>query len=169
MAYLIDFGRALLANGRIDDAQKVAGRARKSATTARDHATAANFAKQVARWNNSSEPNSAENRPAAGMSASGAPSNAAPETKSVMRMAEAQIKELICSHPTGVILTLSTPAEDTLLHVKDTSKIEIRVPGQPSNAGIPPCAQWKDRKAQVTFTSAADSSVPGTAPSIVFE
>jgi hypothetical protein len=86
-----------------------------------------------------------------------------------MRVAEGHIKELICSHPPGVILTLSTPAEDILLHGKDTLKIEIRVPGQPSNAGIPPCAQWRDRKAQVTFTSAADSSVPGEAQSIVFE
>jgi hypothetical protein len=46
------------------------------------------------------------------------------------------------------------------LHIKDATKIEILESYKPSDAS-PPCASWKDRRAQVDFTATPDSITNG--------
>jgi hypothetical protein len=58
------------------------------------------------------------------------------------------------------VFTLTTSDSSLLLHIKDTTKIEI-IEGQKSGESGPPCASWKDRHAQVEFTSTPDSVANG--------
>jgi hypothetical protein len=82
--------------------------------------------------------------------------------------AEGRITELICGKPPEVLLTLATEKDQMLLHVADISKIEIQAAGQVSNSSATPCAQWKDRKAKVTFDLTPDGTAHGELRSIAF-
>src|SRR5208282_3774880 len=61
LAYFVDLGRAALANGKTADAQTIADRAQKAATTARDRSIASSFAKRVASFNGSPDVKSVDN------------------------------------------------------------------------------------------------------------
>jgi tetratricopeptide (TPR) repeat protein len=169
MAYFIDLGKAVLALGRIDDANKVAERAQKTAMTPRDRAQATAFVRQItAEGKESGDKTSvtasvaaAEEAPADDSSEMGQ----RPQTSSV----DGQITELICGHPPEVLLTLSSAKEQMLLHVKDISKIEIHVKSATSGSDVPACVQWHDRKATVTFRETPDGPAHGEIQSIIFE
>lgn len=59
LSYFIDLGKALLANGRVEDAKRVAERAKRTASTGRERAMAMNFARQVSLKGADSEPEDA--------------------------------------------------------------------------------------------------------------
>jgi tetratricopeptide (TPR) repeat protein len=162
LGYYVDLGRAALANGKTMDAQTVAERAQKAASTARDRALAANFAKRVANYNSRAAGKIVDAEPAppaASDDSLSGPSGA---------NAEGRITELICGKPPEVLLTLATEKDQMLLHVADISKIEIQAAGQVSNSSATPCAQWKDRKVKVTFDLTPDGTAHGELRSITF-
>jgi Tfp pilus assembly protein PilF len=164
LGYYIDLGRAALANGKTVDAQSIAERAQKAASTARDRALAASFAKRVANYNGRTaakivDADADPAPPAASDDSPGGPSSA---------NAEGRITELICGKPPEVLLTLATENDQMLLHVADISKIEIESAGRVSSSSATPCAQWKDRKARVTFDLTPDGTAHGELRSIAF-
>ncbi len=166
LAYYIDLGRAALANGKTADAQTIAERAQKAASTARDRSMAASFQKRVAAYNSPAGTKSVDTKDTTSAPPSGEESgNSAPADRSE---AEGQITELICGKPPEVLLTLSTDKELMLLHVADIGKIEIQVAGQDSTSNAMPCAKWKDRKAKLTFDLTPDGTAHGEVRSIAF-
>ena len=164
LAYFIDLGRALLADGKIDNARRVAERAQKSATWPRERIMADTLMKQV---NAKSNPSGAQDSAAAGAGTPAPGGQPAPQDS--IREAVGQITELICGHPPALMFTLATPDEPILLQVKDLSKIEIHE--SPGNAASGPanCGKWKDRKAKVTFSPTPGGPAAGEVKSIYFE
>jgi tetratricopeptide (TPR) repeat protein len=166
LAYYIDLGRAALANGKTVDAQTIAERAQKAASTARDRAMAESFTKRVANYNGSTAAKIVDpDAPAPPAASDDAPSE--PHGSSSVN-AEGRITELICGKPPEVLLTLATVKDQMLLHVADISKIEIQAAGKVSNSSATPCAQWKDRKAKITFDLTPDGTAHGELRSIAF-
>ena len=166
LAYYVDLGRAALANGKTADAQTIADRAQKAATTARDRSIASSFAKRLASLNSSSGAKSVDiitdaQPPAAG-------DDAAAVSATSGTAVEGQVTELICGKPPEVLLTLSTGKEQMLLHVADIGKIEIQVAGQASNSSAMPCGQWRDKKAKVSFDPTEKGNASGEVRSIAF-
>jgi len=166
LGYYIDLGRAALANGKTVDAQTIAERAQKAASTARDRAMAASFIKRVANYNGSTAVKIVDpDAPAPPAASDDSPSE---PNGSSSANAEGRITELICGKPPEVLLTLATVKDQMLLHVADISKIEIQAAGKVSNSSTTPCAQWKDRKAKVTFDLTPDGTAHGELRSIAF-
>ena len=83
--------------------------------------------------------------------------------------ADGKITELICGHPPAVMFTLTTPSEQYLFQVKDISKLELKDAGGNSAGGLATCANWKDRKAKVTYQSTPDGPAHGEVKSMAFE
>jgi tetratricopeptide (TPR) repeat protein len=166
LSYYIDIGVVLLADGKFAEAKKLADQARKTAFTSRDRMIVAGFSKRV----------DAKAKQASSMSSS---STAGPETQSTNAPppspsqeplhAEGKITELICGHPPEVVLTLTTSSGSLLLHIMDATQIEILESHKPAGSGAPPCASWKDRRAQVEFTSTPDSVTAGEIRVLSFE
>jgi Tfp pilus assembly protein PilF len=166
LAYYIDLGRATLANGKTVDAQTIAERAQKAASTARDRALAGSFAKRVANYNGATAAKIVDaDAPAPPAASDDSPSG---PNGSSSANAEGRITELICGKPPEVLLTLATEKDQMLLHVADISKIEIQAAGKVSNSGATPCAQWKDRQAKVRFDLTPDGTPHGELRSIAF-
>ena len=166
LAYYVDLGRAALANGKTADAQTIADRAQKVASTARDRSIAASFEKRVAAYNSSGGAKSVDAMDAAPAAPSGDESGSSAAAN--VTTAEGQITELICGKPPEVLLTLSTDKEQMLFHVADIGKLEIQVAGQGSNSNATPCAKWKDRKAKLIFELTPDGTAHGEVRSIAF-
>jgi hypothetical protein len=83
-------------------------------------------------------------------------------------LAEGKITELTCARAPEVLLTLATSSGSLHLHIKDASKIEILESHQPAEVA-PPCPSWKDRRAQVEFTSTPDRVTAGEIRILTFE
>jgi len=157
LSYYIDVGMVLLADGKLAEARKLADQVKKTAFTARDRMIVASFTKRI---------------DAKAKQVASIPSGRAAESETQVSgvtaeappleplHAEGKITELICGHPPEAVLTLTTSDSSLLLHIKDTTKIEI-VEGQKSSDSSPPCALWKDRHALVEFTSTPDSVTNG--------
>ncbi len=158
LSYYIDIGMVLLADGKFAEARKLADQATKTAFTARDRMIVASFAKRVdAKAKQvSSTPGSRAAESQAQTTGVVAPGSSPLEPAH----AEGKITELICGHPPEVVFTLTTSSSSLLLHIKDTTKIEI-IEGQKSGESGPPCASWKDRHAQVEFMTTPDSVTNG--------
>lgn len=166
LSYFLDLGRAALANGKSEDARLIAERAQKIAATPLDRAMAANFAKRVA-----------SGASAAGVGggdvefvvAGPAPTEEAKPAR-VSIMTEGQITELICSKAPEVLLTLTTAADgkQLLLHATDIGSVKILIGELVSSATAVPCAQWKDRKAKVTFEPTPGAGAQGEIRSVAF-
>jgi tetratricopeptide (TPR) repeat protein len=176
MAYFLDYGRALLANGKQKEAQMVAERAEKTATWQRDRAMAAAFGKYVS---NAGE-NVAGPGASVGAAASGADSWAVTDNSSAsggstergadeVSTVDGKITELVCGHPPAAMFTLTTPTEQYLFQVKDISKLELTDPVGNSAGGVATCASWKDRKAKVSYRLTPDGPAHGEVKSIAFE
>jgi tetratricopeptide (TPR) repeat protein len=165
LSYYIDIGVVLLADGKFAEAKKLADQARKTAFTSRERMIVAGFSKRV----------DAKAKHASSNSSS---STAGPETQSTdvppastsqePVHAEGKITELICGHPPEVLLTLTTSSGSLLLHIKDATQIEILESHKPGDVSLP-CASWKDRRAQVDFTSTPDSVTAGEIHVLSFE
>ena len=157
LSYYIDIGMVLLADGKFAEAKKLADQARKTAFTSRDHMIVASFTKRVdAKTKQASSASG-------GHTAEAETQSTDPQSVSSSQEpghAEGKITELICGHPPEVVLTLTTSSGPLLLHIKDATKIEILESYKPSDAS-PPCASWKDRRAQVDFTATPDSITNG--------
>jgi tetratricopeptide (TPR) repeat protein len=166
LSYYIDIGVVLLADGKFVEAKKLADQARKTAFTSRDRMIVAGFSKRV------------DAKAKQALSTSGSPT-AGPETQSTDAPpasrsqqsvhAKGKITELICGHPPEVLLTLTTSSGSLLLHIKDATQIEILESHKPAESGAPPCASWKDRRAQVDFTSTPDRVTAGEIHVLSFE
>ena len=165
LAYFIDIGKALLAAGRIPDANKVAETARKVATTTGDRNMATNSTKQIDYKVNhpqeTANTKSTEGDPAA--------RDAVSEPTESPVHAEGQITELLCGHPPEVILTLTMEGNSLLLHVADISKISIQDGTKASDATQLPCSKWKDRRAKVDYRATATGMAKGEVESISLE
>jgi Flp pilus assembly protein TadD len=157
LSYYIDIGMVLLADGKFAEAKKLADQARKTAFTSRDHMIVASFTKRVdAKTKQASSASGGHTAEAETQSTD--PQSVSPSQEP--GHAEGKITELICGHPPEVVLTLTTSSGPLLLHIKDATKIEILESYKPSDAS-PPCASWKDRRAQVDFTATPDSITNG--------
>lgn len=157
LSYYIDIGMVLLADGKFAEAKKLADQARKTAFTSRDHMIVASFTKRVdAKTKQASSASGGHTAEAETQSTD--PQSVSPSQEP--GHAEGKITELICGHPPEVVLTLTTSSGPLLLHIKDATKIEILESYKPSDAS-PPCASWKDRRAQVYFTATPDSITNG--------
>jgi tetratricopeptide (TPR) repeat protein len=157
LSYYIDIGMVLLADGKFAEARKLADQARKTAFTARDHMIVASFTKRVdTKAKQVSSTSSGQKGDTETQSAGAAPASPSQEPVHV----EGKITELICGHPPEVVLTLTTSSSSLLLHIRDTTKIEV-LEGQKPSDSSPPCVSWKDRRAQVEFTSTPDSVTNG--------
>jgi tetratricopeptide (TPR) repeat protein len=157
LSYYIDIGMVLLADGKFAEAKKLADQARKTAFTSRDRMIVASFTKRVdAKTKQASSASGGHTAEAETQSTD--PQLASPSQEP--GHAEGKITELICGHPPEVVLTLTTSSGPLLLHIKDATKIEILESHKPSDAS-PPCASWKDRRAQVDFTATPDSVTNG--------
>jgi tetratricopeptide (TPR) repeat protein len=157
LSYYIDIGMVLLADGKFAEARKLADQVKKTAFTARDRMIVASFTKRV-----DAKAKQASSTPAGHTAESQTQTTAAATGSHPLEPAHAEgrITELICGHLPEVVLTLTTSDSSLLLHIKDTTKIEI-IEGQKSGDNSPPCASWKDRRAQVEFTSTPDSVTNG--------
>ncbi len=157
LSYYIDIGMVLLADGKFAEARKLADQVQKTAFTARDRMIVASFAKRV-----DVKAQQVSSTPAGGAAESQAQTTGVASASSPREPAHAEgkITELICGHPPEVVFTLTTSSSSLLLHIKDTTKIEI-IESQKSGEGGPPCASWKDRHAQVEFTATPDSVTNG--------
>jgi tetratricopeptide (TPR) repeat protein len=161
MAYFLDYGRALLANGKQTEAKQIADKAERSATWQRDRAMARSFRKTV----------SDAAHPAAGGSADGeAASDALPSERGAeIASADGKITELICGHPPAVVFTLTTPDEQFLFQAKDISKLDLKDAAGSPQAGLSACSSWKDRKAKVSYRLTPDGPAHGEVEAIAFE
>lgn len=166
LAYYIDLGKAALALGKLDDAKAISERAQKSSTTPRDRAQAVAFARQI-----TAKGEAPGEKAAASAAAADEAAEERSEEKSQAQSSsvEGQITELICGHPPEVLLTLASAKEQTLLHARDITKIELRVKGAASDSGALPCAQWRDRKASVIFKVTPDGPAHGEIQKIAFD
>jgi tetratricopeptide (TPR) repeat protein len=166
LAYYTDLGRAELANGKIEDAKTIADRAQKAASTPRDRSVAASFMKRVTSYNASPNTKSVDIVDAPSVAAS--PDDPGVPAAATNTTAEGRITELICGKPPQVLLTLETERDQMLLHVADISKIEIHAAGQVPGASTIPCAQWKGRKAKLSFDLTPEGTAHGEVHSITF-
>ncbi|MBO0911929.1 MAG: tetratricopeptide repeat protein [Acidobacteria bacterium] len=166
LAYLLDLGKALMANGRTEDARHVAEVAGKVATTSRDRALASSFGREVNRQASGSPVESAPNQQASLKSSSGEAKadNGKLETMTI----DGQIQELNCSHAPEVMLTLRGTGSETLLHAEDISKVEQLVNGAAQATGLA-CAQWKDRRVKVRFAAPSGRTGQGELQAVDFE
>jgi len=168
MAYFLDYGRALLANGKEAEAKRVLDRAEKTATWQRDRAMVASFSKAV---NNAANSGSKEST----IASSGDPSGQdiappAPERSQHTSTVEGKITELICSHPPAVMFTLTTASDQLLLQVRDVAKVEVSdSAASQSQSVLATCATWKDRKAKVSYRATPDGPAVGEVKAIIFE
>jgi len=168
MAYFLDYGRALLANGKQVEAKRVADRAEKTATWQRDRAMVASFNKAV---NNAANPGSKESAAASFGDPSGQDivppaSERSQDTSTV----EGKITELICGHPPAVMFTLSAGGDQLLLQVRDIAKAQVSDASAAQVAATPiPCSSWKDRKARVSYRATPDGPAVGDVKSITLE
>lgn len=157
LSYYIDIGMVLLADGKFAEAKKLADQARKTAFTSRDRMIVASFTKRVdAKTKQASSASGV--RTAEAETQSTDPQSVSPSQEP--SHAEGKITELICGHPPEVVLTLTTSSGPLPLHINDATKIEILESHKPSDVS-PPCASWKDRRAQVDFTATPDSVTYG--------
>jgi Protein of unknown function (DUF1570) len=165
MAYFLDYGRALLANGKQAEARQVADRALRTATWQRDRTMATNFLKAV---NSEANPQARESSPGGARDPAGSEADADAGSLEPS-VASGKITELICGHPPAVMFTLTTPSEQFLFQVKDVGKVELKdraVAGESAPAG---CSGWKDRKARVTYRLTPDGPAHGEVLGIAFE
>jgi len=160
LAYLLDYGRALLANGKRAEAKQVAERAVRTATWQRDRTLAGNFLKAVNRETGAPGQETAAAREQAGEAEAGSADPA---------VATGKITELICGHPPSAMFTLATGSEQFLFQVRDVSKVELKDAGQHGEPGPATCAAWKDRKAKVSYRPTPDGPAHGEVLSIAFE
>ncbi len=164
-AYFLDLGRALLADGKLDDAKKVADRAQKSAVWPQERSRADSFAREV----NARLHSSAVQDSAASGAAAPAPRVITGVQVRVVRTVEGQITEPICGHPPEITFTLATSDGQIQLLVKDVAQIQIHNVQGDLAAGSSDCATWKDRKAKVIFTVTNGGAAAGEVKSILFE
>ena len=157
LSYYIDVGMVLLADGKFAEARKLADQAKKTAFTARDRMIVASFTKRV-----DAKAKQLSSTPGGHAAESQTQSTAVAHGSSPLEPAQAEgkITELICGHLPEVVFTLTTSDSSLLLHIKDTTKIDI-IDGQKSGDSGSPCASWKDRHAQVEFTATPDSVTNG--------
>jgi tetratricopeptide (TPR) repeat protein len=160
LAYFIDLGKALQANGRIEEAKRVGERAQKSASTGREREIAANFARQLRLNGKDPEPDTA-------LDIGAGDNQSATMNNAKITSLEGQITELICGHPPQVMLTITNPSSQVLLHVKDISAIKMELQGAELNSAFA-CPEWMNRKVKVTFSEMGDAN-PGEIQSINFE
>jgi len=156
LAYFIDLGKALLANGMVEEAKLVAERAQKSASTGHERAMAVNFARKLSRNEKESDGDAALDVGAAD-----------DQYQAKITSVEGQITELICGHPPQVMLTVTNPTSQVLLHVKDISAIKMELQGT-SHDKVLTCAEWMNRRVKVTFSEMGKAD-PGEIQSINFE
>jgi hypothetical protein len=161
MAYFLDYGRALLANGRQAEAKQIAEKAEKSATWQRDRTMARSFSKAVSDAANPA----AKNSPAAAVVPEGFPSERVGE----VAFADGKITELICGHPPAVMFTLTTPDEQFLFQAKDISKLQLKDAAGSPAGDLSTCSSWKDRKAKVSYRLTPDGPAHGEVEAIAFE
>jgi hypothetical protein len=166
LAYFIDIGKALLADGRIPEAKKVAETAQRVAITTGDRNQATSFTKQIDyKVNHPQETVSAKSTDAEPPARDG---DAAESMGSPARI-EGQITELLCGHPPEVILTLTTGASSLLLHVADIAKISIQDGAKASDATQLPCSKWKDRRAKIDYRAKSSGMTKGEVQTISLE
>lgn len=158
LAYYIDIGSVLLADGNFPEARKLAEKARKTAFTPHDRTMVANFTKRVDAKTNQA-PATSGGQTADTETQSKTMPHISPSPEPVH--AEGEITELACGHPPEVVLTLTTASAALRLHIKDISKIEILGGQKPGEAGSLPCWSWKGRRALVEFRSTPDRVTTG--------
>jgi len=166
LAYFIDIGRALLADGKTEDAKKVAATAQKLAAMPRDRSMATAFQRQV-----DAKLNPGAAQIPAGDSAdpmqSDAPSAAVAMAAAPKPMKlEGQITELLCGRAPEVLFSVTSGTQSTLLHVKDISKIEIKEGGAASSFTVAPCLKWKDRKVAIVYEAMKEGTAQGEVKSV---
>jgi len=163
--YFIDLGRALLADGKYNDARRVSESAQKLATWPRERSAADSFTRQLNAKTSPAEAQGSAPAPAARPE----PEAQAEAPENSLQDAEGQIAELICGHPPAVMFTLATSDRLILLRVKDIAKIEIHeAPGTAAGSSAE-CAKWRDRKAKVSYLPTPDGPAAGDVKSISFE
>jgi tetratricopeptide (TPR) repeat protein len=157
LSYYIDVGMVLLADGKFAEARKLADQAKKTAFTARDRMIVASFTKRV-----DAKAKQLSSTPGGHAAESQTQATAVAHGSSPLQPAQAEgkITELICGHLPEVVFTLTTSDSSLLLHIKDTTKIDI-IDGRKSGDSGSPCASWKDRHARVEFTATPDSVTNG--------
>jgi tetratricopeptide (TPR) repeat protein len=161
-AYFIDAGRALLANGDLAGAKRIAERAQRTAMWPRDRSMATAFMKNV---NNKLNPAVRDTPPA--KSADLSPSESGnTERSATPSEKDGQITELICGRPPSVMFTLTAGDEQFLLHVNDIAKLEIHDTSGSKDSTS--CGTWKDRKVKVTFIPTPDGPALGEVSAISF-
>ncbi len=164
MAYLLDVGKALVANGRLNEAKQIAERAQKTATWTRDRNMSNAFMKQV-----NQKLNPASSGSPSTIAAEAVPQEDQTEGAEKQSAAEGQITELICGHPPSAMFTLTTANEQLLFQVKDIGKIEIRDIAGKDSPSAATCAKWKDRQAKITFRLTPDGPAHGEVKSLELE
>ncbi len=167
LAYYIDIGVVLLADGNFTEAGKLADQAMKTAFTPRDRSIVASFTKRVeAKASQAASSTAGGLAAAAGTQSAGAlPKPPPPEPTH----AEGRITEIICTHPPEVVLTLVTSSNSLLLRIKDVTKIEILEAQRPGETNPLECTSWKDRRAQVEFRLTPDRATKGEISRLTFE
>ena len=164
MAYFIDYGRALLANGKQAEAKQVADRAQRTATWPRDRTLASNFIKSL------NNPTGKDGATSAASAADPAPADTtASQSSDEPSAALGKITEVLCGRPPGVMFTLTTSQEQFLFQVKDIAKVELKDTANSAQAGPLACTAWKDRKAQVSYRPTPNGAAQGEVRAIAFE
>jgi tetratricopeptide (TPR) repeat protein len=165
MAYFIDYGRALLANGKQAEARQVADRASRTATWQPDRTMATNFLKAV---NHQASLQARE--PVPGGAHDRAASEADEEAGSLEpSVVSGRISEVTCGHFPAVMFTLTTPGEQFLFQVKDVGRLERKDSAVPGGNAPAVCSAWKDRKAKVSYRLTPDGPAFGEVLGIAFE
>ena len=165
MAYFLDYGRALLANGRKAEAKQIADKAEKSATWQRDRSMASSFSRVV---NGAASPEAKALSAASDAGSVNADSVSAERADDIIS-ADGKITELICGHPPSVVFTLTTPNEQFLFQAKDITKLELKDAAGTPAANLSACSSWKDRQAKVSYRLTPDGPTHGEVKAIAFE
>jgi tetratricopeptide (TPR) repeat protein len=165
MAYFLDYGRALLANGRKVEAKQIADKAEKSATWQRDRNMASSFSRVV---NGAASPEAKASSAASDAGSVNADSVSAERADDIIS-ADGKITELICGHPQSVVFTLTTPNEQFLFQAKDITKLELKDAAGTPAANLSACSSWKDRQAKVSYRPTPDGPAHGEVKAIAFE
>ncbi len=180
LRYAMHLGEVLLLLNREEDAKALAARIQKAAKTTEEIAMAQSFQSRVENYQPFSPALAAE--PDDGVAPAqitrrerknthdpeqSPPPTTAPAAPRIYSMF-GRIGELSCAASREDTLTLSMSGITMRLHVTDAEKIEYTARGKSSNAAANPCAQWKGRSAQVSYTLTPGGSYDGEVTAISF-
>jgi Tetratricopeptide repeat/Protein of unknown function (DUF1570) len=182
-AYDVDIGDALIALNRDDDARAISAKLTKMASSAGDKYQAQTFANRLERHLEGAKnkqnsdaaaepvsrgPDSSGPRDAPGPIATGDDKSGGAAGTGSVASEEGVIRDADCGSLPEVAIKFAILGDTLRLAAGDAAKIQYRVGGKDSSADAVPCAQWKGRKARISYKPGASQESNGEITAIDF-